>query len=279
MVLAQQFGLLEIIVVVAYLGLVGWLGWLGRSSCEASQRTISAGDAVTMTCTLRNDGQDMVNPASLQVALPEGVELISGTMYGGLIHHPAARLLAWSGRIPPAGERLVRFGLQTAPLLPGAADIPLMVRIGYANHGITYEHPYLLHLDRPDLSTSTLDLSPTAAHPGETITAALILRNTGVRTAQVAATVEAPICAFLGRIADGGSGTTNLDGPAMTWQGTVAAGQQLTLTYPLTLCPTSDYILVHQVQVADGHGETWWPRAYAHVNSYRSLLPWASRAY
>ena len=253
---------------------VGWLSWLGASTCEADRRTVSAGDAVTMTCTLPNDGAADVSTAHLQVTLPAHVELVTGTMSSGLTYYPAARLLAWSGHIPHAASIPVHFVLQTEALPGELGEVPLIARIGYADHNITFERPYLLHIDRPDLSSSTLDLAPALARPRQALSATLVLRNIGVRDTDVQAVASAPYCAMLGLMDSGGVGASEISSQTVTWTGPVAAGQEVTLTYPLTLCPASGYVLVHQAQIADLWGETWMPRAYADVRGFRSLLPW-----
>jgi hypothetical protein len=78
---------------------------------------------------------------------------------------------------------------------------------------------------------------------------------------------------FTGTLDSGGIGTGALISTTISWSGTIAAGEQVTLQYGLATGPQSDYWLVHRVRISDQSGDRWYPEARIAIEPWRTYLP------
>ncbi len=253
---------------------VGWLSWLGASTWEGDQRVVEAGSQVTLTCVLRNDGWEDVTTAHYTTALPAELSFVDGSLTPGAVYHVPTRTVSWQGGLS-AGEALtIQFRVQTASPLPDLTDLPVPARIGYDDHHIYFERPYVLSVNASDLSSSSLAFEPASGRPGQVMSVTLAVRNTGVRDA--AATVQATAPAqtvFTGTLDSGGVGAGDLISTTVSWTGPVPAGGQVLLHYQLALDGLDDYWLYHIAKVGDQNNQNWYPTARAYVAAWRTYLP------
>ncbi len=125
----------------------------------------------------------------------------------------------------------------------------------------------------PDLSPSTKEVNPTVASAGEVVTFTARLVNSGMISATVAFTDTLPASLLLQGTPTASAGPTpTVNGQTITWTGSVAANDRVTITYAtlltstVTLTPT----VFNQAEINDGHGNVYVRRAY--VNGHRLFL-------
>ncbi len=257
---------------------VGWLSWLGASTWEADQRTVSSGSTITMTCRLRNDGWSDVQPTHFSATLPSELSLYPESLTGGAIYYPLTRAVTWEGSLARNEEREIRLRVQVADPLPDGSSLPFPATIGYADHGLSFERPYILRVNSPDLSPSSLAVEPSHAHLAQVLTYTLMVRNIGVRDAVATVAATAPYgTIFTGTLDSGGTGSGAVVSQTLSWSGLVVAHGMVTLSYQLAVGQVDEGLLAHTVQLQDQYGEIWHVQAYAEMRPWQSYLPWLPR--
>jgi uncharacterized repeat protein (TIGR01451 family) len=221
--------------------LVGWLSWLGRSELQAGRTVAQLGDHVPYTLTLRNDGPGIVVGASVSNTLPANTALVDGP-HGGASYDPALRRITWSGDLGPGAA--VTFTYRVS-LLSGTAHnaIHSTADVSLGEQGFQFRRQANLRIAAPDLSASYLTVSPGSAAPtratagsSSMVTIILVVRNDGLDDALVASVdnpLPWPLRLITGTLSSGGVGTpTELPTEnRILWQGKVAVGVPVTLTY------------------------------------------------
>jgi hypothetical protein len=164
------------------------------------------------------------------------------------------------------------------PLADGTAiDFP--ARVGYREHALSFELPFVLRVNAPDLSSSTVSVEPATAPSSSTLTYTLTVRNTGVRDALAVVTATAPShSAFTGTLDSQGIGTGVVLSDSLAWKGPVQAGTQVSLRYRMTSGDRDGDWLVHLVNVRDQFNEHWPIEALAYIRLRKAYLPVAYRS-
>jgi hypothetical protein len=257
---------------------VGWLSWLGASTWEADRRTVADGDEVTMTCALHNDGWAAIASAHLSATLPADLSLVAGPTSAGTVvspdYYPLTRTVVWQGDIAQNGTVTVSFRVQVANALPDATYISFPAHIGYEDHHIRYERPYILRINAPDLSSSTLVVDRSTTPPRRTLTYTLSIINTGVRSATAVLSTTIPAqTEFVGTLDSGGVGSGQIVSRTLNWTGPVAEDSQVTLRYRVYVNDMAEYWLAHQAQLKDQYDEEWNLYAPTKVQPYKSYYP------
>jgi len=253
---------------------VGWLSWLGTSTWEAERRTVDSGGQVTMTCVLRNDGWSDIASAHFSATLPAELSLVTGSLGAGATYHPLTRTVTWEGGVTRNDGVTLQLGVEIASSLADSANVSLPVYIGYDDHAISFERPYILRINAPDLSSSSLIAEPAASPPQQMLTYTLTVRNTGVRDATAVITAVLPLHAvFTGTLDSGGIGMGEVVSRTLSWIGPVAAEDEVALRYHLALDNAGGYWLIHRAQVGDQHGEQWHVEARTDVWFWKAYLP------
>jgi uncharacterized repeat protein (TIGR01451 family) len=253
---------------------VGWLSWLGSSTWEANRRVVSGGEQVTMTCVLRNDGWEDIAAAHLTAPLPAELSFAGASFPAGAAYHPVTRTVTWQGGLSRGEALTVAFRVLVADPLPDATYVPFPAHIGYGDHDLAFERPYVLRVNAPDLSASTLSVAPTPAHASQLLTCTLTVRNTGLQSATSTVTASAPSYGvFTGTVDSGSIGIGSLTTETLSWTGPVPAGSEVTLHYHLALDNWGDYWLIHEAWLSDQYGEEWPAEARTEVLYWRTYLP------
>lgn len=253
---------------------VGWLSWLGSSTWEADRRVHASGDEVAMSCALHNDGWSDVAAASFSVTLPGELSFVSGSLAPAAIYYPLTRTITWQGSLARQETASIDFRARVAGSLPESTYITVPVQIGYRDQSISFERPYILRINAPDLSPSALSVEPAIARPGPVLTYTLAVPNVGVRDAVATVTATLPAGAtFTGTLDSGGAGSGQVTNGVLSWTGPVAAGHQVTLRYHVLLDPAQEGLVVHRAQVVDQYGEQWLVEARALVRFWKAYLP------
>jgi uncharacterized repeat protein (TIGR01451 family) len=235
---------------------------------------VEEGDAVTMTCVLRNDGWADIAAAHLTVTLPAELEIVAGSSSAGLTYDPAARTLRWHG--PVAQNQTVTHGFRVnvTDTLADSTYISLPARLSYDDHSIAFDLPYILRVNAPDLSLSTLEAGSTASLPDRLVAYTMTVRNTGVSAAVAVMTTTVPShTTFVDPMYTGGVGTWQVVSDALFWTGPVAAGNEVVLSYQLELDSVGDYILRHVAHVSDQYGERWSTETRVTIWTYKTFFP------
>jgi uncharacterized repeat protein (TIGR01451 family) len=129
------------------------------------------------------------------------------------------------------------------------------------------------------LSASTKQASQTAPSPGATLRYTIRLKNPGPTLEHVSLTDTLPSeVTFSGNLY-ASSGTADVSGDTITWQGAVSAAEAVTVHFDVTV---SDQIvdprpIVNTAQIDDGLGSVWQRQATVIVNGHTTFLPLALR--
>ncbi|MFN2133943.1 MAG: S8 family serine peptidase [Anaerolineae bacterium] len=256
---------------------VGWLSWLGSSTWQADRRVIASGSEVTMTCTLHNDGWSGI-AAHLTAPLPPELDLIEGSLDAGATYYAPTRTVAWEGTLGQLETITVSFRVRAGASLPASTSISFPVTLSYAEHEIEFELPYILQVSVPDLSASTVAVTPSQPTPLQPLTYVLHLRNAGLSDTTVTVSGALPKTAsFDGAIDSGGIGAGYAISRTLQWSGPVPAGEEIVLTYHAVPNDETDYWLIHDVRIADQSGERWYLEARARFVPYRLYFPFTAK--
>lgn len=256
---------------------VGWLSWLGSSTWHADRRVIASGSEVTMTCTLHNDGWSDI-ASHLAAPLPPELDLIEGSLSAGAVYHAPTRTVAWEGTLARSETITVSFRVHVGETVSAGTSISFPATLGYAEHEIEFELPYILQVSVPDLSASTVAVTPSQPAPLQPLTYMLHLRNAGLSDTTVTVSGALPKTAsFDGAIDSGGIGTGYAISRTLQWSGPVPAGGEVVLTYHAVPNDETDYWLIHDVRIADQSGERWYLEARTRFVPYRLYFPFTAR--
>jgi uncharacterized repeat protein (TIGR01451 family) len=157
--------------------------------------------------------------------------------------------------------------------LPGTADARILWGTGRGSYQRTGA------LLWGDLSASTKQASQTAPSPGATLRYTIQLRNPGPTLEHVSLTDTLPSeVTFSGNLY-ASSGTADVSGDTITWQGAVSAAEAVTVHFDVTV---SDQIvdprpIVNTAQIDDGLGSVWQRQATVIANGHTTFLPLALR--
>jgi uncharacterized repeat protein (TIGR01451 family) len=255
---------------------VGWLSWLGGSTVTSDRSAVSSGDALTYTIVLRNDGSEIAS-TSLSNTLPLSLTLIPGSLSGPAQFYAPARRIAWEGTLEPGAT--VTFTYRVTVAVDSSAGTPIVnkAQIGLEDQGVRFERTAVVRVDAPDLSSSVLGCEPSPARPSGLVTCTVMVANTG--PADAPRTTLSDILVEQGTIVTGsltlmGGGTAQVPTGTLRWTGPLRSGDQITLTYQLTLPTFLAYPYLYSVAFLEDGVEGAWERAtWLPVEPLRAYLP------
>jgi uncharacterized repeat protein (TIGR01451 family) len=261
--------------------LVGWLSWLGGSDLKSDRTVAQVGDAVGYALALRNDGPGAVLGVTVSNTLPAGMLLLEGPD-GGADYDVRNQRITWTGDLDPGAAITFTYRLH---LLGDVGDrtVRNVADVILGEQGLHFQRQASVRVAAPDLSASSLRQfqrgaaqSPAMAKASDELTATLVIRNDGLADA-LNATVDNPLPWPLRLItgtlsAEGGGTATELPWEnRVLWQGEVAVGTPVTLTYRAVAPPVllDDLWLYNAARVQDGLGGAWerggWLYAQPHL--------------
>jgi uncharacterized repeat protein (TIGR01451 family) len=216
---------------------VGWLSRLGRSSLEAGRRSVSPGDSLTYTITLRNDGSESMT-VGVSNTLPTELAIDAYTLIGPGNYDLTDRRISWRGSI--ASGEAVTLAYRATVFTPTLGrPVINSARVALEDHGLSFDRSAEVRLNVPDLSPSTFKCAPVFARPGEAVTCTLALVNAGPATAEAATAHIYPPGAYT--LAPdslwASEGTVGQLSDSIIWRGPLIAGSQATLTFELSPSP------------------------------------------
>jgi uncharacterized repeat protein (TIGR01451 family) len=258
-------------------GAVGWLSWLGSTTFAADPRAVTAGDTVSFTAILRNDGSEPVT-TSVSNTLPAELVLKEGSVVGPGGYKPIERRLSWRGAVEPGQPITVAYSAQVVTGTPGAQIVVNPIEISLVDQGVAFVRTAEVAVDRPDLSASGFNCAPTVMPPGQTITCELTLINGGTADARAAvARVRppgglTPIASSLWTQNDDGACVVDEDG--ITWIGPLPAKTESRLTFQLDVPNTPVRRILYSVAfLEDGTGGRWERPTWLEVRPWEAHLP------
>ncbi|MCL4506574.1 MAG: S8 family serine peptidase [Chloroflexi bacterium] len=225
---------------------VGWLSWLGRSTLTPDHPSAAPGEPVTYTLVLRAD--DMPPPAlhdpalltsplttsvSISVPLDANLVVVSSTL-----SNPAAQYAGdWNGTVA-AGDTLTwTFVASPTTILTDGAGLTATVYVALNDVGTRFSKSSAAHLNAPVFS-STLTIQPEPAAWNSIVTFTLHVENDSGIGAPAASLVDAVpfgLTLLTPTISLSGGGVISSTGNRIDWQGSLAAGDAVTITYQVSI--------------------------------------------
>jgi len=157
--------------------------------------------------------------------------------------------------------------------LPGTAGADLLWptgRGGYQRSG---------SLTQGNLMASQVSVSPNYGDAGDTLAFTILLRNPGPQLPSVTLTDTLPAGLSYAGGLRATSGTPAVNGNMITWNGSVAPAQPVTITFNASVDPgfTAPVTLENSVQISDGLGGLWLRSANIVLNGKQVYLPMIAR--
>lgn len=228
---------------------VGWLGWLGDSTYGAGDRTLAAGETTTFTATVRNNGPESVT-AVFSSTLPLGLTLIPDSLEGGDLDEQVVR---WAGTLESGGEHTVHYAGTVG------ASLTVTATFYHAEHDLAFHKAVRLFADTPDLSLSELHAPPDTVVPGQPVSYALLIQNSGSAATHAATgdwTLPTDLIVMTETL-QASSGLAILDGDTVRWTGQIAPDEAVSVgIQALTLTRLEHDWLSSAAVLDDGMTET-----------------------
>ncbi len=218
---------------------------LTSSTKEVSAASVGAGGVLTYTITVRNSGLVAANQARMTDPLPAALELVEGSLDGG-VYDSGSHSIVWEGSLPPTAEHVVRFAANVDDRTVNGTSL-LNTAVLEDGWGATHEITAVTTVLRGDLSASQLLLEPNSVAPGGAVTCTLRLRNTGAYQMDGALTLPIPT-PFVEDTATiyASSGAVSYEDGAIHWSGSVLSQAmalvRLTMTVPVGTPEQSLYL-------------------------------------
>ncbi|MFW6136114.1 MAG: S8 family serine peptidase [Chloroflexota bacterium] len=255
---------------------VGWLSWLGGTTFEADRGSVAAGDVVSYTITVRNDGPETVT-ASVSNTLPAELALEDGSVVGAGSYDPTDRRLWWRGLVDPGGVAVLGY---RASVVGGTAPGEVVVntaRVSLEEHTIGFSRRAEVRVDRPDLSASSFGCAPGVVRPGGEVTCTLRVINAGVADADAASALVWPPDGRMPAsesVSVSGRGAWEAREDGIYWTGPLPAGGEAVLTFSLLLPGEPVRRTVYGIAfLDDGGGGRWERPTWLEVWPWRVFLP------
>ncbi len=240
---------------------IGYLSRLGRSSVNSDRVMAQAGEVITATIAIVNDGAASIDRAALTLTLPSAVTYLGGDA------------LTWSGALS-IGQIVTRHvSLKLADAISAGTIITLPVEFLDDDQAIRFTRAARINVAGPQL---VLNYAPSAATAltGHVLTWTLTARNIGALTAPVTVAVNAP---FGQTWIDGSlkwnTGLLINHGDRLGWIGMLGLNEVLTVTYRMTTPWALTPVVLYGSASAATDQEVWQAGSYLQVEPYRAYLP------
>jgi len=265
--------------------LVGWMSWLGGSGLHADRWVAQVGDTVSYTLALRNDGPKTIFGGAVSNTLPASTTLEGGPT-GGASYDPQNRRITWAGDLAPGTAVTFSYQLRlqdalSPVLVRNAADFFL------GEQRLHFQRQADVYIATPDLSASTVTMSP--ENPSQTpatakasteVAVTLVARNNGLAdgsNVSVENPLPWPLRLITGTLSSHGVGTATerTQENRVSWQGEIAAGASVTLTYRAIAPPVLNLNLwvYNAARLQVSPGGAWEQGAWLYVEPHRVYYP------
>lgn len=270
---------------------VGWLSWLGGSTFTAHRPAALAGDRLTYTLVLRNDGLEPIS-ALLSNTLPLSLTFVPGSLTGPATYDAASRRFSLAGTaknpLPPGAAYTITYRAIVSSDVVSGGVVANVAHIGLEEHRIRFTREAVVVVDGADLSPSLLTCVPPAPRPGAVLDCALRLVNAGPADAltvtvrnrlprqgpQQTELISASIELERAGTAKLPTYTLALDARSIEWAGPLPAHDVVTLSYQLILPRRPTHLPFYNVAfLADGLAGDWERTAAIIADPFRCYLP------
>jgi len=235
--------------------LAGWISWLGASTFDTPHAAPS-GATITCTLTLNNSGWQPISAHAIN-ALPPALDFEPGSLSPPeAIYENGTRTITWDRTLDVGEHAQLRYRAVISSAISAATPITNVFEIGYAEHQIEYALAHVTDVDAPDLSASSLSVDQVEIERGDTLTYTIVARNDGL-SAAASVTLTNPVPAYTdyvtGSLRQEGTHSATDSGGTIAWEGALAAGESITLTYQATASITRTGITIHNVAYVWDH--------------------------
>ena len=230
---------------------LGWLSWLGQSTVEPNVTAALDGNTVVYTATLINNGWDDISTAWFTATLP--AELTWGGARSAKLQLTAGDELTWNGPLGQNQSEVFTYTGVIATGLPLGTDINQTSWLAYPEHSIRFDRVASVQANYPDLSQSSLSVTPTTGVvPGDTLTYTIVLKNSGlVDDPLVTATNTLPHTLEWGTVGTPSRGAIEAAGRSITWTTPLSKDEVVTLTYQAVISYRSSGTINNEVYLND----------------------------
>jgi uncharacterized repeat protein (TIGR01451 family) len=229
---------------------VGWLSWLGRSTVTPSISAALDGQRVVYTATLLNDGPQKLNTTYFTATFP--AELTLESHAAGLT--PSGGNLVWQGALNPHQPKVFTYSAKIADSLPLGTAVKQVNWLFYPDHNLLFDRIATVKTNFPDLSPSTLKVTPTqGVEAGDILTYTITLKNSGlVDDPLVTVTNNLPHLLEWVAINSPSQGQVISKGRNITWTTSLSKNQVARLTYRARISYEISSAIENTAYVNDG---------------------------
>jgi len=247
---------------------LGWLSPVGQSTWRITPTTPLLGSYVTATLVLENDDLEIF---STVVSHSVPAELVVTEMHSpGLVYTPETRLLSWRGLLPPAEPVTLSWVTRVTDTAAWGQAITPVVTIALPAWDFAFSREAALRVGGADLSMSAWNIASDQVLPCRAAsTLSLTVQNRGPGEASNSAVQIwmvaglAPITATL---------QPTLGTSLLLWQGSLAPGQSLPLTFSVRPWAWTVPLRVDAL-LSDGTGMRWERRAWLRSLPEQRYMP------
>jgi subtilisin family serine protease len=238
---------------------VGYLSRLGRSSVNTDRVWAQAGELLTATIVVQNDGAAAIAHAAFTLTLPADVGYLGGDA------------LTWSG-VLNSGQIITRqMQLQLADAIsPGTLALPVEFRDD--DQALRFVRVASLNADQPQLD---LRYAPetAAVFTGRVTTWTLTARNLGMVTLPLTLTLGVPFEQQLMTESLQANAGSVITADRLRWLGLLGAGEALTVTYQVTPAWTLAPVKLYGSASATVDQTVWQAGSYWWIAPFQAYLP------
>ncbi|MBI2865401.1 MAG: carboxypeptidase regulatory-like domain-containing protein [Chloroflexi bacterium] len=257
---------------------------LSGSRKTSSLAYVAPNQTFTYTVVLSNTGAGDVSSAMTDT-LPAQLSLVSGSSSAtaGAVAEDAARV-RWSGSVTASQSVTVTF---VALLNPGVASGQLITNSAIIADGaggvVTASN--VITAVVPDLSTSTKSVNVSSARTGAPLTYDVVMVNSGsgpAVSARMTDTIPVSTTLLPATVAvTGGTVSYYEDSRQLRWQGSIGAGQRVTVTFGVLVATrsASSELITNIATIDDGVNPVISRSASTTAEWYKVFLPVVARSY
>lgn len=204
--------------------------------------SVPAGGVLSYTIVLSNSG-DLSATVSLSDTMPGYTSFISGSLYattGTASYSATVATVFWQGVVLPTEPVSISFSVMVTSLTPGGTIITNTAV--FSHDGTVYERSAAASIipTAADLTPSVKTVTPTALYAGEQMSYTIVLENAGETAAVTFLEDFLPteVTYVAGSLnATSGTALYNPVQKAVFWDGTVAAGVPVSITFSVVVVP------------------------------------------
>jgi uncharacterized repeat protein (TIGR01451 family) len=252
---------------------VDWLSPLGDSALAVDLPVAAAGAELAYTLSIRNTGPKPLGDASLSNPMPPHTAFVPGSLEGPAVYDPGSQSITWAGALDPGQAITITYRLEIDRPLPDGSIIENVAQLSDET-GLSLERTAISQVDSAYLGSSAKASSAATSLPGRVLTYTLTLRNDGLRPADAQLTDRIPANSY--HTPDSGwasSGVLTSTAHLLVWSGTIAAGNMVTITFPVVITPAVEgFYVYNRATLTDDWGDTVPMETHTLMQTYL-LLP------